>query len=160
MALAGYAYGLPVGTFVVWDWTRNGFELGMRWMTLYDSTRVAVALAHVAIVMMICKAGILRVVTSPLAAVGQMALTNYLLTSVIVGIVFNGYGFGLFGQLARHQLYYVVAGIWLFQLIVSPIWLRFFQFGPVEWLWRSLTYKKLQPMRIRAHEPVPAPAVV
>ena len=158
MALAGYGYGLPAGTFVVWDWTRHGFELGTRWMTLYDTTRVAVALGHAAVVMMICKAGLLRFVTRPLSAVGQMALTNYIMTSVIVGIVFYGYGFGLFGQLARHQLYYVVAGIWAIELIVSPIWLKFFLFGPLEWLWRSLTYKKLQPMRIRSEDPVPAAA--
>jgi uncharacterized protein len=160
MAVIGYGYGLPAGTFVVWDWTQKGFELGTRWLTLYDSTRVAIALAHVAVLMMICKAGAPRFITRPLAAVGQMALTNYIMTSVITGIVFFGYGFGLFGQLARHQLYFVVAGIWLFQLIVSPIWLTFFQFGPLEWLWRSLTYKKLQPMRIRAEEPVPAPAML
>jgi uncharacterized protein len=160
MALIGYAYGLPVGTFVVWDWTRHGFELGTRWLTLYDTTRVAVALAHVAVVMMICKAGALRFITRPLAAVGQMALTNYIMTSVIVGIVFYGYGFGLFGQLARHQLYYVVGGIWLFQLIVSPIWLKFFNYGPLEWLWRSLTYKKLQPMRIRTQDPLPVPVMM
>lgn len=161
MALAGYGYGLPAGTFVVWDWTQKGFELGTRWLTLYDTTRIAVALGHVAIVMMVCKAGALHFLTSRLAAVGQMALTNYIMHSVIVMFVFCGFGFGLFGQLARHQLYYVVGSIWLFQLIVSPIWLTFFQFGPLEWLWRSLTYKKLQPMRIPAEEPVlPAAAVL
>lgn len=160
MMVAGYAYGLPAGSFVVWDWTRNGFELGTRWLTLYDSTRVAVALGHVAVIMMICKAGALRFITRPLAAVGQMALTNYIMTTVITGIVFYGYGFGLFGHLARHQLYYVVGAIWLFQLIVSPVWLMFFHYGPLEWLWRSLTYKTLQPMRIRAEEPLPAPALL
>ena len=160
MALLGYGYGLPVGTFVVWDWTRNGFELGTRWLTLYDTTRVAVALAHVAVVMMVCKAGILQFLTRRLAAVGRMALTNYISHSVIVMFVFDGFGFGLFGQLARHQLYYVVGAIWLFQLVMSPIWLKFFYFGPLEWLWRSLTYKKLQPMRIRRETPVAAPALL
>ena len=159
MALAGYLYGLPVGTFVVWDWTRHNFELGTRWLTLYDTTRVAVALAHVAVVMMICKAGVLRFVTGPLSKVGQMALTNYILTTVIVGFVFYGYGFGLFGQLARHQLYYVVAGVWAVELVLSSIWLKFFYYGPLEWLWRSLTYKSLQPMRIRADEPVATPVL-
>lgn len=160
MALIAYGYGLPAGTFVVWDWTRHNFELGTRWIVLYDTTRVAVALGHVAVVMMICKSGALGFVARPLAAVGQMALTNYIMTSVIVGIVFYGYGFGLFGQLARHQLYYVVAGVWALELIVSTIWLQFFQFGPIEWLWRSLTYNKRQPMRIRAEEGLPAPAMV
>ena len=111
---------------------------------------------------MICKAGALIWITRPVAAVGQMALTNYVMHSVIVMFVFLGFGFALFGQLSRHQLYYVVGAIWLFQLIVSPIWLRYFHFGPLEWLWRSLTYKQRQPMRIRARvaEPVPEPAML
>ena len=158
MALAGYAYGISAGTFVVWDWTRNGFTPGTRWLTLYDTTRLAVAMGHIAVVMMICKAGVLRVLTRPLAAVGQMALTNYIMHSGIVMFVFTGLGFSLFGQLSRHQLYYVVGAIWVVQLIASPLWLRYFQFGPLEWLWRSLTYNKKQPMRIRAHVAQPEPA--
>jgi uncharacterized protein len=155
MALCGYLYGLPVGTFVAWDWMRNGFEPGTRWLTLYDTTRFAVALGHIAVVTMICKAGLLNWITRPLAAVGQMALTNYIMHSVITMFVFTGIGFGLFGRLARHELYYIVAAIWAFQLIASPLWLRYFQFGPLEWLWRSLTYKKPQPMRVRADIPAP-----
>ena len=160
MALVGYAYGLSAATFVVWDWTRHGFAPGTRWMTLYDSTRFAVALGHIAVVMMICKAGALKFLTRCVGAVGQMALTNYIMHSVVAMFVFTGVGFALFGQLSRLQLYYVVAGIWTFQLIASPIWLRYFQFGPLEWAWRSLTYKKRQPMRIRAIEPEPAPAIL
>lgn len=156
MALCGYAYGLPVGIFVVWDWMQHGFALGTRWVTLYDTTRFAVALGHVAVVMMVCKAGLLNWITRPLAAVGQMALTNYIMHSVITMFVFTGIGFGLFARLARHELYYVVAGIWAFQLIASPVWLRYFRFGPLEWLWRSLTYKQRQPMRIRADTGAPA----
>jgi uncharacterized protein len=155
MALAGYGYGLPVGAWVVYDWVRDAFDPGARWLVLYDSTRLAVALGHIAVVMMICKAGVLRWITSPLGAVGQMALTNYIMHSVVSLILFTGMGFALFGQLARHQLYYVVFSVWAFQLIASPIWLRHFHFGPLEWLWRSLTYRKRQPMRIR---PVVAPA--
>ena len=129
---------------------QHDFAAGTRWLTLYDSTRLAVALGHVAIVMMICKAGALRWLTRPLAAVGQMALTNYVMHSVIVMFLFGGFGFGMFGRLARHELYYVVGGIWAFQLMASPLWLRYFQFGPLEWLWRSLTYTRMQPMRIEA----------
>jgi uncharacterized protein len=53
----------------------------------------------------------------------------------------------MYGELQRYQLYYVVGAIWLAQLIISPIWLKHFRFGPLEWLWRSLTYKQRQPMR-------------
>ena len=79
-----------------------------------------------------------------------MAITNYLMHSAIALVLFVLMGW--YGQLQRHQLYYVVFAIWAFQLIFSPLWLRYFKFGPVEWLWRSLTYVKLQPMR-RAPKP-------
>ena len=70
-----------------------------------------------------------------------------MMQSVIGPIVFIG--FGLYGQLERHQLYYVVLAIWIGQLVFSVLWLKFFRFGPVEWLWRSLTYMAPQPMRRR-----------
>jgi uncharacterized protein len=67
---------------------------------------------------------------------------------VIYGLVFYGYGFNLFDKLQRYQLYYVVLGTWIFSLVWSPIWLKYFRFGPLEWVWRSLTYWKRQPMRV------------
>jgi uncharacterized protein len=68
----------------------------------------------------------------------------------VCSIVFTGYGFKLYGELQRYQVYYVVLAIWVVQLIYSPIWLRHYRFGPVEWGWRSLTYWKKQPFRRRA----------
>ena len=73
-----------------------------------------------------------------MAAVGQMALTNYLTHSLVALIIFVLLGY--WGALERHQLYYIVFAIWAVQLVVSPIWLKHFHFGPVEWLWRYLTY--------------------
>ena len=81
-----------------------------------------------------------------LAPVGQMAFTNYLSQSIITSVIF--YGFGLFGALQRYELYYIVAAIWGFQVVFSHIWRRYFRFGPFEWLWRSLTYWKKQPMKL------------
>ncbi len=60
--------------------------------------------------------------------------------------LFYGYGLGLFGHIGRFNLWWFILGIWLFQLIVSPWWLARYQFGPAEWLWRSLTYRQRQPM--------------
>ena len=84
-----------------------------------------------------------------LANVGQMAFTNYLMQSIICTLFFYGYGLGYYNQLKYHQLYFVVAAVWIFQLIFSAIWLRYYRFGPFEWLWRSLTYWKKQPMRLK-----------
>jgi hypothetical protein len=74
----------------------------------YDIERLPVALADMALLMILCKAGALRWLTSRLAAIGQMALSNYILQSVVCTFVFTGYGFGLYGRLERYQLYYVV----------------------------------------------------
>ena len=77
-----------------------------------------------------------------------MALSNYIAHTIICTALFYGFGFGLFSYFDRHELYYVVFAIWIAQLIWSPIWLSRFQFGPIEWLWRSLTYWKRQPMKV------------
>jgi len=84
------------------------------------------------------------------AALGRMALTNYLMHSVVLTIVFYGYGFGLYGAIPRiWQMLFVVAMVG-FQLWFSPYWLRNYRFGPVEWLWRSLTYWQRQPFHLSA----------
>ena len=98
-------------------------------------------------IMLLVKLGTLRWLTSSLAAVGQMAFSNYICQSVITSIVFTGYGFKLYGTLEPYQLYSVILPIWIFQMIASPTWLRHYRFGPLEWCWRSLTYWKTQPMR-------------
>jgi len=82
-----------------------------------------------------------------LAAVGRMALTNYLMHSLICLFVFTGAGLGLVGELSRAQLYLVVFTIWGVQLWFSPWWLARYRFGPVEWLWRVLTYGERMPTR-------------
>jgi uncharacterized protein len=90
-----------------------------------------------------------------LAAVGQMALSNYLFHSVTASVLFLGWGFGLAGRFDYAAQLLVVAAIWMVQLIVSPIWLRHFRFGPAEWLWRTLTYGQAQPMRHEARTLTP-----
>ncbi|MFI4881386.1 MAG: DUF418 domain-containing protein [Phycisphaerales bacterium JB064] len=115
---------------------------------------VGVALAWVALVMLLCKSGVLGWPRRALAAVGQMALTNYLSQSVIAAFIFYGWGLGYFDQLSRSELALVVLGVWVLQLIVSPLWLSQFRFGPMEWLWRSLTYFKVEPIhREKATQP-------
>jgi uncharacterized protein len=102
-------------------------------------------LGHVGALLLFVRSGMLGRLRRGLAAVGQMAVTNYLTHSLLALIVFIL--LGEFGQWQRYQLYYFVLAIWLAQLIISPLWLRHFRFGPVEWLWRWLTYLKRPPMR-------------
>jgi len=86
----------------------------------------------------------------PLAAVGQMALTNYLMHTLICTTLFYGYGLGWFGYVDRVGQIGIVFVIWAVQLAVSPVWLHYFRFGPAEWLWRGLTYRQFPALRRRA----------
>ena len=76
------------------------------------------------------------------APVGRMALTNYLMQTVICVLVFYGYGLGLFGQFRAIQATLLALAIFAFQIVASNIWFKYFNFGPVEWIWRQLTYRR------------------
>jgi uncharacterized protein len=149
MAMIGYGIGISVNYYEVTSIMNSNFSfLGFSKSYLtYDAGRVPVAMGHVAMIMLLCKLPVLNWLKIPLAAVGKMALTNYIMHSVIAMFFFTGVGFSMFGKLERHELLYVVFSIWLFQMIISPIWLKHFQFGPIEWLWRNLSYQKIHSFR-------------
>ncbi|HJN47412.1 MAG TPA: DUF418 domain-containing protein, partial [Acidobacteriota bacterium] len=105
-----------------------------------------VSLGYASAIMLICKYGLLTKVTSGLANVGRMALTNYLLHTIIATTIFYGHGLGYFGQVSRAGQILIVCGIWAFQIPFSAWWLKRFRFGPFEWLWRTLSYMKQQPL--------------
>jgi uncharacterized protein len=106
------------------------------------------ATGYLAGIMLLCRWLRDGLVVHALAAVGRTAFTNYLLQTVIATSIFYGYGLGLFGQLSRVELLGVVVLIWAIQIPLSVWWLGRFRFGPVEWVWRTLTYRKRQPIRL------------
>jgi uncharacterized protein len=85
---------------------------------------------------------------APFAAVGRMAFTNYILHSVVFGFIFFGWGLGLFGRVGAATALLLVACVYAVQIALSTVWLKRFRFGPLEWLWRSITYSARQPMRV------------
>lgn len=113
----------------------------------YELSRTFRAIGIFGLRMLLYKSGWIKWLFTLLRPVGQMAFTNYLGQSLICGIFFYGIGFAMYGELQRYEIYYVVAAVWVFQIIFSNIWLRYFRFGPFEWLWRSLTYWKRQPFK-------------
>ena len=160
-AVIGYLVSLPLATLAVLECWRSGFEIvrTMAWLFIpYDVCRVSGALANAAVLLLLLRAGLLKAVTRRVAAVGQMALSNYLLTSIICRFLFVWGPTHLYGYLEYYKLYWVVAGVWAINLLWSPLWLSRFQFGPVEWLWRSLTYWHRQPMRLTARQRMAAEA--
>lgn len=84
---------------------------------------------------------------SVIAPVGRMALTSYLTHTIICVLLFYGYGLGFFGQLRATQATLVALGIFVAQIIYSNVWLKYFNYGPMEWIWRQLTYKRRIPIR-------------
>ena len=98
------------------------------------------ALGYIGLVIWIYKKGIFKKFQNRLQATGRMAFTNYIGMSVICTLIFNGHGLGLFGKLDRLQQFLIVIGVWVIMLIISPLVLKKYQFGPLESLWRKLTY--------------------
>ncbi|MEV4935478.1 DUF418 domain-containing protein [Sphingobium sp. LSP13-1-1.1] len=85
--------------------------------------------------------------TARIAAVGRLALSNYLGSSLVMCAIFYGWGLGLFGHVPHHMLPLFVVGAWAIMLIWSPLWQRRFALGPAEWLWRSLARGQTQKIR-------------
>lgn len=143
IGLATVVYGVVQNDLHEWSFEYSFF--GGTQFNYWGS--LLVSFGYICVVMLMCKMDLLGWLRKSLAAVGQMALTNYLMQTIICTTLFYGHGLGWFAQLDRTQLLIVVFSVWAFQMIASPIWLKYYRFGPFEWLWRSLSYWKLQPLR-------------
>lgn len=153
LAVLGYGIGLPMMVLDAERLIAHGFSSDYMMCGGYVFIAfgsVIVALGHVGAMMLLVKSGVWSIAIRRLSAVGRMALTNYLMQSIVGTTLFYGYGFGLFGTIPRTGLAAIVVAIWAVQLALSPIWLRHFRYGPAEWLWRSLTYWRPQPIRAPA----------
>jgi len=149
-AFAGFLVSAPMYVAGLWKASLTGFNfLALdTWVFLpYYLTRELGTVALAALVILLVKSGVDKPLQQALANVGKMALSNYLLTTVICQFIFVWGPWPLYARLTYLQLHYVVFGVWAFNLAFSALWLRAYQFGPVEWAWRSLTYARLQPMR-------------
>ena len=155
-ALLGIGLGLPVVAAGIAYNVRTGFsaEHSMFQGTLFNYVgSFGVFLGYVALVMLAVQAGRLPGLQQRLAAVGRMALTNYISQSVLCTLFFYGHGLGIFGRVSALGQVGVVLAVWALQLAWSPWWLRRFRFGPLEWLWRTATYMRRQPFRARPGTP-------
>jgi len=120
----------------------NGFEFAYMHRIGQRANDLAIfgSLFYASLFILLIKAGA-RFITAPLAAVGRTAFTNYIAQSLIMTTIFyGGRGFGLFGEVDRNELWAIVLGVWVVQLIWSPVWLAMFKMGPLEWVWRRLSY--------------------
>lgn len=141
IALPGFA---AIGLYLV----ASQFELAavtIGAFTLTALLRPPAILGWACLILLLARPG--GWLTERVAAAGRMAFSNYLATSLICVLLFDGYGLGGFGKLSRWQLYPVAFAIWGLILWWSKPWLRHFRYGPLEWLWRSLARGKVQIIR-------------
>lgn len=154
LAVAGYAVGLALRSWLVMERVEAGFSPVVTWPWIFgDLARVAITLGHVGLFLLLWKAIREGIVMRAFAAAGRMALSNYIGQTILANLVFSGIGLGLYGQLDRISVYGVLAVIFLLQIAFSLYWLARYRFGPLEWLWRTLTYGEKQPMRRSADTP-------
>ncbi len=146
VTLSMAAAALVVVAWLEWGQVMNGAESPLA-SGVDFLLNPLIGLGYASILILLWKAGRARAL-SPLAAAGRMAFTNYLTQSLIMTTLFyGGRGFGLMGQVDRPALWAIVVAVWALQLVWSVLWLRRFQMGPLEWLWRSLTEGRRLPIR-------------
>ena len=146
----GLGLGLPIVAAGLWYNIAGGFawertKFGGSLFNYVGS--VGVFLGYVGAVVLWARNGRMSGARGRLAAVGRMALTNYIAQSVLCSLIFYGHGLGLFERVGSVACVGIVAAIWALQLAWSPWWLARYRFGPLEWLWRTLAYGARQPMR-------------
>ncbi len=138
------AYGAYQNALHEWS-----FEYSMYIGTLYLYWgSIPTALAYISAIMLVCRSGAFSRVKDRLAEIGRMAFSCYILQTIICTAIFFGHGFGLYGMVPRWGQILIVPGVWIILFVFAYLWLKQFRFGPLEWLWRSLTYRKRRPMRI------------
>lgn len=153
--------GLAIGQVIYWL-SLPAYELQITNFTNYISKsvlpldrvllpieRMVSAVGWASLVMVVYRIGLIAWFWRAVGLVGQLGFTNYLLQSLLCSWFFYGYGLGYFGQFRLYQLYFVVAEIWMLQLVFSIVWLRYFRLGPFEWLWLSLTTGQWHSIRLQ-----------
>jgi uncharacterized protein len=151
MFMGGLSLGLVFGIayvivrLIILPYDNSPFRGIINLFVMYTS--IPLCLAYLAGLVLLYQRPAMQKILHPLSYLGRMALTNYLTQSIVFTIVFYGYGFGLAG-LSNVTLMFVMAIAFIpIQIFFSRWWLNRFRFGPAEWLWRSLTYGRIQPFR-------------
>lgn len=138
-ALAAVAYQAQLSHAAGFDF----LYMQSRGSLLNPALSILITLLYASLLILCVKTGALRFLTGALAPVGQMAFTNYIAQSLIMTAIFyGGRGLGLYGEVGRDGLMAIVVAVWALQLIWSPLWLSRFKMGPLEWIWRRLSYGK------------------
>lgn len=148
LGLIGYAIGLPIyywSAVAKIDFGFDFYKIAMHQrFYILPFGRLGLTLGNIGFLMLLFKLPITSRLVNFFQPVGRMAFTNYLMQSIICTLIFSGFAFGMFNKVQRYELIYYVGAIWVFQIIFSHLWMRFYSMGPFEWLWRSAANGKWQ----------------
>lgn len=150
--LLGLCVGLPGAVLSVWMSESQG-PMSPRAALSSGVTHLFgpfVSLGYLGLAMWLAHSGAMAWFVRSIAAAGRMALTNYLMQSIVVAALAQHWGLGWFGDVSRVQMFWIVLAVYGFQLIASPIWLSRFGMGPLEYLWRCGTYLRLSGSKAKA----------
>jgi len=154
LAVIGFGLGLPLIAGGVAAMNAHG------WETFYSFflagqfnywASLLVASGWLGLTIALWRGGIARGLTARLIAVGRTAFSGYILTSLICTLIFYGHGLGFYMHVSRPGQLAVTLAVWMTLLGAAPMWLERFRFGPLEWVWRTLTYAERQPLRRARH---------
>ncbi|MFM8543075.1 MAG: DUF418 domain-containing protein [Chakrabartia sp.] len=147
-----YLLGLPISAFLAWKIYAAGFE-PLLTAALVDfghtPARLAVTIGHLMLLLLIAKRPTPGPLLRKIAAAGRVAFSNYILTSLVMTSIFYGYGGGLFGHVTRAQAYLLTIPMIALMIAWPQPWLRGHHYGPLEWLWRSLSKGRRMALRIK-----------
>ena len=154
---------IGIGLFLAWwrvhtnvirltDYAKYVERKSIPYNLFFPVERLLLATGYAALIIWLLRIKFMNWLSRTLAAVGRLALTNYIMQTIICTFFFYGYGFNYYGRLTQPQLYFMVAEIILVQTVFSVVWLRHYSMGPLEWLWRCLVYRKWLPIKKVSHE--------
>ncbi len=146
-ALLGLTLGLGMEALTTWAAWEELPGLTSRFLaSLHELSSLGLAFGYMGGIALLVHSNTLGWLTRGVSAVGRTSLSNYILQSVVANLLFTFIGLAWFGERTRWELMGIVCVTYAAQIVISVIWLRFFQMGPLEWIWRSLTYLRRQPL--------------
>lgn len=149
IALFGIGIGLATHAWINLGLQQDPLDpvLSLYYQIFFDLGRLPFVFGYLSLIIVVFRTEIFGWIGVGMSATGRMALSNYLIQSILAAFLFYGFGLAQFNQLSRLDVVMIVVAVWIFQVAFSVYWMRRFYYGPFEWLWRSLTFWKAQPLR-------------
>lgn len=146
----GLGGGIILNSLIAFIIFKNDFDIAIIFNAIQgwsNTPRLMMTIGYAALIILFISQNPFNKLLQRTAAAGRMAFSNYIGTSIVMSLIFYGYGLGYYNEISRVGLFPIVIGTWVIMLFWSKPWLERFHYGPLEWLWRSLARRELQAFR-------------